>query len=249
MPLIASDTHATLSLPPGFSVVALRESGDAFAHACGKAAEEGAGTLVWVRRFDVAEFAVVLEPLEPLAQARKALFMAMNAVGDAISAHCPPERDVTFDWPDCIRFDGGLVGGARIGWPEGCAEDAVPDWLVVGAIIRVTFAGLVEPGQAPKAAALDDEGFDGLGPATLVESFARFFLRQVDIWQNNGFEPIASDYLARLAKERPGDDRELDGDGDLLTRSIVTSAVRRSSFRSGLEAAAWYDRDTGAPKL
>jgi hypothetical protein len=155
MPLIASDTHETLSLPPGFSVVALRESGDAFAHACAKAAEEGAGTLVWVRRFDVAEFAVVLEPLEPLAQARKALFMAMNAVGDAISAHCPPERDVTFDWPGGVRFDGGLVGGTRIGWPEGCAEDAVPDWLVIGAIIRVTFAGLVEPGQVPSAAALD----------------------------------------------------------------------------------------------
>ena len=30
------------------------------------AAEEGAGTLVYVGRFDLAEFAVVLEPEEPL---------------------------------------------------------------------------------------------------------------------------------------------------------------------------------------
>jgi biotin-(acetyl-CoA carboxylase) ligase len=247
MPLIA--LHPTLSVPPGFRVVGLRESGDAFAHACRKAEEEGAGTLVWVRRFDVAECAVVLEPQEPLGQARKAFFMGMNAIGDAISAHCPPERDVTFDWPDAIRFDGGLVGGVRVGWPRHCAEDAVPDWLVIGTVVRVSFAGLVEPGHAPKAAALDDEGFEGLGPAALVESFARFFLRQVDLWQSKGFDRIAADYLARLAKDRPGDERRLDGDGDLLTRSIVTDAVRRSGFRAGLKAVSWLDRDTGAPKL
>ena len=55
-------------LPPGFSLVTLRESGDAFAHACAIAAEAGAATLVWVRRFDTVEFAVVLEPDAPLAR-------------------------------------------------------------------------------------------------------------------------------------------------------------------------------------
>ena len=44
----------------------LREVGDALAHATAIAAEEGAGTLVYVGRFDLAEFAVVLEPDEPL---------------------------------------------------------------------------------------------------------------------------------------------------------------------------------------
>ncbi len=40
----------------------LREVGDAFAHAKANAAELGAGTLVFVGRFDSREFAVVLEP-------------------------------------------------------------------------------------------------------------------------------------------------------------------------------------------
>ena len=41
----------------------------------------------------------------------------MNAVADAIAAHCPPEREVNFSWPDTILFDGGLLGGARLQGP------------------------------------------------------------------------------------------------------------------------------------
>jgi ABC-type nitrate/sulfonate/bicarbonate transport system permease component len=63
-----------LSLPPGFSLVTLREVGDAFAHAKANAAKLGAGTLVFVGRFDLSEFAVVLEPDEPLATARRAFY-------------------------------------------------------------------------------------------------------------------------------------------------------------------------------
>ena len=62
----------TLDLPPPFQLVTLREVGDAFAHAQAIAADEGAGTLVHVGRFDLSEFAVVLEPEEPLASARRA---------------------------------------------------------------------------------------------------------------------------------------------------------------------------------
>ena len=138
-----ADVEQTLDLPPGYTLVALRELGDAFAHGCDIAAEAGAGTLVWVRRYDLVEFAVVLEPDEPLLSARRALFAGMNAVVDAIAAHCPPEREVSFGWPDAIRFDGGLLGGARLGWPADCAEAEVPAWLVFG--VMTTSSG-VSPG-------------------------------------------------------------------------------------------------------
>src|SRR5262245_39389354 len=51
-------TPPALDLPPPFRLVTLREVGDAFAHAKAVAASEGAGTLVHVGRFDLAEFAV-----------------------------------------------------------------------------------------------------------------------------------------------------------------------------------------------
>src|SRR4029453_16896093 len=55
-----------IDLPPPYSLVRLREGGEAFAHALSIAPESGAGTLVYVGRFDLAEFRVVLEPTEPL---------------------------------------------------------------------------------------------------------------------------------------------------------------------------------------
>ena len=56
----------SLDLPPPYRLLVLREAGDAFAHACAHAPGLGAGTLVFVGRFDFAEFAVVLEPEEEL---------------------------------------------------------------------------------------------------------------------------------------------------------------------------------------
>src|SRR5664279_1071847 len=117
MPLETRDRRLApeLSLPPPFTLVRLRELGDAFAHAKSIAAKQGAGTLVYVGRFDLAEFAVVLEPDEPLAQARRVFYAGMAALADALAAHAPRETAITFDWPDSISVNQALVGGERIG--------------------------------------------------------------------------------------------------------------------------------------
>ena len=104
-----------LALPPGYRLVSLRESGDAFAHACRIGWESGAGTLVSVGRFDVLEFAVVLEPEEPLASARRGFFAGMVALADALASFAPPERPITFTWPGTVHFN-----DARIGVVEAC---------------------------------------------------------------------------------------------------------------------------------
>src|SRR5712692_8031800 len=94
-----------LDLPPGFRLVTLREVGDAFAHAKANASELGAGTLVYVGRFDLAEFAVVLEPEEPLRTARRAFYAGVAALGDALLALAPPEKAIRYEWPDAIHVD------------------------------------------------------------------------------------------------------------------------------------------------
>ena len=166
----------TLDLPPGYTLVALRELGDAFAHGCDIAAEAGAGTLVWVRRYDLVEFAVVLEPDEPLRSARRAFFAGMNAVADAIAAHCPPEREVSFDWPDTVRFDAGLLGGGRLGWPRDCTEDEVPAWLVFGVILRAADMAHVPEVQAASGVSLLSEGFEMVDTDAIIESFTRHLM-------------------------------------------------------------------------
>jgi hypothetical protein len=235
-----------LDLPPPFRAVALREVGDAFAHAKNTAADAGAGTLVHVGRFDLAEFAVVLEPEEPLRTARRAFYAGMVALGDALAAHAPPEKPISFDWPDALRVDGGLVGGAQLAWPVGSDEGATPRWLVFGAMIRTVAMGEHEAGLHPLAAALDAEGFVDLG--RLLGSFARYLMMTVDAWQQDGFAAVARRYLARLAPEK-GVRRDIDDNGDLLVRRVNKTAVERRSLLSALATPSWLDPATGGPRL
>ena len=240
-----------LDLPPPFHLVTLREVGDAFAHATGVAAAEGAGTLVYVGRFDLAEFAVVLEPEEPLRTARRAIYAGLTALADALAVHAPPEKPIHFDWPDAVRVDGGLVGGARLAWPPGADENEPPDWLVLGAMIRTVAMGDEEPGLRPLSAALEEEGFDDLGSGRLVESFARHLMVAVDTWQEQGFGEVAKNYLARLAPES-GVRRDLDDNGDLLLRRVVSGSgkaeVERRSLVRALAEPAWLDPASGGPR-
>jgi Biotin/lipoate A/B protein ligase family len=242
-----------LDLPPPFRPVMLREAGDAFAHAKNIAAQEGAGTLVHVGRFDLAELAVVLEPEEPLRSARRALYTGLCALGDALAALAPPEKPISFDWPDAVRVDGGLVGGVRLAWPPAAAENEPPAWLVLGAMIRVVTMGEGEPGLRAPAAALEDEGFEDHDPGRLVESFARHLMATIDCCREDGFGEVAKRYLSRLAPApglRParGLRRDIDENGDLLLRGAVGAEVERRSLISALAAPSWLDPKTGGPR-
>jgi biotin-(acetyl-CoA carboxylase) ligase len=237
-----------LDLPPPFTLVTLRESGDAFLHAMKIAPEAGAGTLVYVGRFDLAEFAVVLEPEEPLRAARRAVYAGMVALSDALLAQAPPEKLLTIDWPDAIRIDGGLLGGGRLGWPPEAAEDEPPPWLVFGAMIRTVSMTGEEPGMHPLAAALEQEGFDDVGAAKIAESFARHLMVAIDAWQTYGFDEVAKEYLQRLPRES-GIVRKLDDSGDLLTRRVAKADVQRRRLLPALAAPSWLDASTGGPRL
>jgi Biotin/lipoate A/B protein ligase family len=244
---LTTSSKPALDLPPPFRLVTLREVGDAFAHAIAVAAKAGAGTLVHVGRFDLAEFAVVLEPEEPLRTARRALYAGLAALADALAVHAPPEKPIAFDWPDAIRVDGGLVGGAQLAWPPGADESEPPQWLVFGAMIRTVALGDEEPGLRPLAAALEDEGFDDLGSGRLVESFARHLMVAIDTWQERGFGEVAKNYLARLELES-GVRRDLDDAGDLVVRSIGKAEATRRSLVRALAQPSWLDPVTGGPR-
>lgn len=249
MPVAAranTEYRIKLDLPPGFRPVMLREAGDAFAHAKQHAAELGAGALVFVGRFDLSEFAVVLEPDEPLATARRAFYAGMVALGDTLAAHAPPDKPIEFAWPDTIRVDGGVVGGGRLAWAE-APENEPPRWLVFGAMIRTV--SLVDGFAAlhPLSTALEDEGFDGLESGRLAESFSRHLMSAIDAWQEKGFKGIASRYLPRLATEK-GVSRSIDDNGDLLVRNILKADTERRALAPALSAPAWLDPETGAPR-
>ncbi len=250
MSLRASVDDRALDLPPLYSLVPLREAGDAFSHACAIAADKGAGALVWVRRFDLAEFAVVLEPSEPLSEARPAaIYAGMNALADSLAVHAPPWRPIAFDWPDAIRVDGVLVGGGRLGWPAGIRENQVPDWLVFSGMIRTVAVPAGEPGLRPLHGALDELGFEAVDASEIIASFSRHLMTAFHDWSETGFGSIASRWLDRLSPEHDRD-AELAGNGDLLiSRKASHGLSERRSLAEALAAPSWLDPATGTPWL
>jgi biotin-(acetyl-CoA carboxylase) ligase len=247
MPISRPAARAALDLPPVYRLVTLREVGDAFAHAQKIAAQDGAGTLVYVGRFDLAEFAVVLEPDEPLRTARRAFYAGCAALADALAVFAPPEKQIELAWPDAIHVDRGLVGGARLAWPEGAAEEAPADWLVFGAMIRTVAMGEEEAGLNPLSAALSEEGFDDAGSGRLVESFARHLMVALDSWHESGFGEIAKSYLPRLIADK-GVRRAIDENGDLLVRRTGSAEVERRALVPALATPSWLDPQTGGPR-
>lgn len=225
----------------------LRESRDAFAHATEIAEASGAGTLAYVGRFDLAEFAVVLEPSEPLRTARRAFYAGMVALTDALRAYAPPNKEVAIDWPDAIRIDGGLVGGGRLGWPSSAKEDQPPPWLVFGAMIRTVAMSDEEPSVYQLASALDQEGFGEAGAVQVTESFARHLLRAVDGWQVEGFDGVAREFLSRLSREK-NVSRRIDGNGDLIMRRIGADQTEPRDLKKALAVPSWLDPKLGGPR-
>lgn len=256
----------TLDLPSLYRCVTLRESGDAFAHAQAIAATEGAGTLVWVRRFDTVEFALVLEPEEPLVGARRAVYAVMNAAADALAMHCPPERPIAFVWPDTLLLDGGILGGARLAWPDGAPESEPPPWLVAGLVLRTTVPHVQPSGvggrgvnqqgldhgldqAVSRGTSLEIEGFEMMDGGALIGGFARHLMVQMDRWQEKGFSAIGRDFLARMPGEK-AIRRGIDGNGDLLLRRLSAgAAAERQPLVAALEKPQWLDPETGDPWL
>ena len=239
-----------LDLPPLYRAIGLREVGDAFARAVEIAPIEGAGTLVWTRRFDLVEVAIVLEPDEPLATARRAFFAGMNAAADALAAHCPPDKPIMFAWPDTILLDGGLIGGARLAWPHDADEREPPAFLVFGLMLRLMMhsgAGSRDYAAPRDHTSLEAEGFEILDPAAVIASFSRHLMAEIDRWQSEGFGKVGADYLARLSPEK-GARRGIDGNGDLLVHRLgKTGAAERRPLVPALEACGWLDRQTMEP--
>jgi hypothetical protein len=245
MPQAPVAIEPELRLPPSFTPVRLRERGDAFAHAVSIAAKEGAGTLVHVGRFDLAEFALVLEPEEPLVCARLAFFAGMAALTGALVAYAQPETLIEISWPDAVTVNFGLVGGGRLAWPDGVAETEVPPWLVFGGMIRTNLMDMNEPGLNPNVTSLAQEGFENIEIGDVIASFASNFMVALDGWHETGFAAVARGYLELMPHEE-GLSRSIAENGDLLLRR--GGKIERRAFLPALASAQWYDPQTKAPR-
>jgi len=182
--------------------------------------------------------------------ARRAFFAGMNAIGDAIAAHCPPEHEVSFAWPDTHPFDQGLLGGARLGWPPDCAENECRAWLVLGIMLRAADLAHLETGAIPGAVSLTGVGFEMVETDAIVASLRPAPHGRLRPLERTRFGPIAFKLPRALLRHEAGERRGIDRNGDLLVSAPLD---KRPTVRIGLvEAlarAAWYDPSLRGPRL
>ncbi|GAA0286792.1 biotin/lipoate--protein ligase family protein [Rhodovulum strictum] len=231
-----------LRLPPPFALHRI-DAGDVLEAACALAPDAGAGTLVLAERPGLLALAVVLEPEQPLAEARLAFLVGMAALADALAAHCPPERPVRFVWPDEIRYDRSRLGGGRLAIAPGCAEDALPDWMVFAAELIADRDGIDEPGRYPDSISLAEDQFAPAGD--IVESFASYLMLYFDRWTHEGIEAVTNRYLMRIDPPLLRGQRRIEGDA--LVEISHAGATRRIGLTEGLAASTW--RGAGGPRL
>jgi hypothetical protein len=223
------NAHRRLILPPPYDQHWLDE-GDIAARAVAMAPDHGAGTLVWGLRPGAApgrlDFAVVLEPDEPMAQARRAYLAGLLAVAEALAAHCAPEMAVRVTAKGEVQLDGSRVGGLRLIAPEG-GEGDTPGWLVLAAEMIADRDHLAEVGRFPASISLAEQGLED--PPAVVESFAAHLMLAFDRMKHDGFGWIATRLSGRLAEGKIGDD------------AIWTQGPTRLTLAALLRDAPWRD--------
>ncbi len=224
-------------LPPAFTPLRVARASDVERRARREAAAQGAGVLVWAEEAGRLAFAVTLEPEEPLATARRAQYAGAWALAQAVAAVSAPEREVAIRWPDAILYDGARIAGGTLSWPDGCAEDATPDWLVFSADVLAD-RRLAEPGRFPDSTSMAEEGMEV--PAELIESFASYLMLGFDEWGAQGFERLALRCLHRMP---PGPERRVAENGDLIEGGA------RRGLAEALTARAWSDPVRGGVQL
>lgn len=236
-------TAQRIPLPPPYTLHQT-DIRDTLSEAVRLATDHGAGTLVLHQSPGLVSFAVVLEPDMPLAQAQMAFLLGMVALGDALAAHCPPERAVRFLWPDVVLFDKCRLGGGRFAVAPDTGPDAVPDWMVFAADLIADRGTLAEPGLNSDTTSLFEDGFD---PAEdIVATFASYVMLYFDRWTHDGLDAVTNRYLMRIDPPLLRGVRRIDG--DCLVEITPSGGGKRSvPLLQGLGASGWRAPD--GPKL
>jgi BirA family transcriptional regulator, biotin operon repressor / biotin---[acetyl-CoA-carboxylase] ligase len=218
-----------LRLPPVFDPYPLDRE-DPFAWARMRAGELGAGAFAYAATQCELRCATVFEPDPAGPPAFGALLAACLAFGDALGSLGPPNLVLHHDWPATLRVGGAVVGGLDLAvGPAGPDMPDRPDWMVVGASVVLALSGAraADPGLDPDSTALAEEGFE-IEPEILAESYARYLLNRLSLFQETGFAGLRGEWLARwpgrgrqVALVTPGGRVEgeaagVDGQGALL---------------------------------
>lgn len=191
-------------LPPLFEPVHLDSTGDLSEEAAALA-RSGApeGTLVWTdtqaagtarrgRRWESPGrglyAGVILRPEFDWRDTGQVVLVGLVSLGTAVASLVAPMTELRYRWPNCL-----LVGGTRVAglW---LAEDRQAGWLnlTLGCNVETAPSGIFDGGCL-----LEEGGNPELGPERLLEQFSRQFLYWLNLWADEGMEPVLRELSSR----------------------------------------------------
>lgn len=157
----------------------------------------------WVSPDDGLYAALILRPDFDWRDTGQMALVGLVSLGAAVAALVGPMTELRYRWPNDL-----LVGGTKIAglWLH---EDRDAGWLVLNLACNV---GRRPDGVFDGGCLLEEGGNPEIAPALLLEQFARQFLAWLNVWADEGMQPIAREFASR--SDLPGTPVALAVDGD-----------------------------------
>ncbi|MEO0729313.1 MAG: biotin/lipoate--protein ligase family protein [Pseudomonadota bacterium] len=184
-----------------------------------------AADIVWARRVDRAEFAVVFEPELPFNKLSEVRLVLQTALIDCLGTLMPSQTALQIAWPDRLYCNGAQYGQTEIIAPEQTDPSAHVDWCI--GYIRVDLTrkldGL-EPGLVRDQTSLSEEDAGDLDRTQIIQSCSAHLLNAVHHWESDGIRPFVDRWIGRVfgygsVAEIANPVRSHDGtDGDVIVR-------------------------------
>lgn len=197
-------------LPPGFRVVAhdtvgstndvakdLARSGTperTVVWALRQSAGRGRRGRAWASAPGNLYLSTILTPGGPVAAAAQLSFLASLAIAETAAAFLPPSAAVRCKWPNDVLVNGRKVAGILL--ESEAAADGTVVWLVLGVGVNLTQG---PPDAEYPATTLAAEGAGPVAPAAAGERFLAALAHWLERWQGEGFAPVRTAWLERVA--------------------------------------------------
>ncbi|TMJ75516.1 MAG: biotin--[acetyl-CoA-carboxylase] ligase, partial [Alphaproteobacteria bacterium] len=201
-------TNGMPALPEGFRLHRYETIGSTNDEAR-RLAREGAaeGTLVWADAQEAGRgrrgrpwlsplgnlyLSLVLRPDAPASRAPQLGFVTALALADALRLLAGTGLALSFKWPNDVLAGRAKLAGILL--ESEMAAGGGLDFVIVG--VGVNLASAPRDLEYP-AASLSDQGFPGITPASLLESFTEHFALWLECWRADGFVPVRAAWLNR----------------------------------------------------
>jgi len=205
LPDLACMTEQKPSIPGLYDLVVLESTDSSRAHA-ERLARDGAdeGTLVWAKsqREGIGRngqywmsghhnlhCSIILRPEENFVKCCQLSLLATVCVGRAISRQAEPLKEIRYRWPNDVLLNQGKVAGIAL---SGKLSGSQVDWLVVAVNVNVNNP---PPSKGVQASSMRTEGFQSTDRVQLLEAYSREFLSWINLWSEEGFEPVRKTWL------------------------------------------------------